>query len=69
MRKIATIVCIIGIIMFIIGACTGTVTGYQGANGLYYSDPRSVGSNEWMCMPGFILAAAGGFVVWVTKNS
>lgn len=68
MKKIALIVCIIGVVMFVIGACTGTVTGYQGANGLYYSNPNSVGSNEWMCMPGFIMAAVGGFVLWVIKK-
>ena len=69
MRKIAIIVCIIGVIMFVIGACTGTITGYQGADGLYYSDPRAVGSNEWMCMPGFILAVVGGIIAKVAKDS
>lgn len=68
-RCIAIIACITGVIMFIIGACTGTITGYKGADGLYYSDPRSVGSNEWLCMPGLILAVVGGFVAWVTKKS
>ena len=67
-RMIALIVCIIGVIVFGVGATTGTITGYQGANGLYYSDVNAVGSNEWMCMPGFLMAAAGGFILWITQE-
>ena len=37
--KVALIICIIGIIMFVIGSTTGTITGYQGADGQYYSNP------------------------------
>lgn len=67
--KVALIICIIGVIMFIIGSTTGTVTGYQGADGQYYSNPGATSSNEWMCMPGFLLAGGGGFVYWVSKKS
>lgn len=67
-RVIALIVCILGIAMFVIGACTGTITGYRGANGQYYSDPDAVGSRDWMCMPGFLMAVGGGFVAKVTKE-
>lgn len=66
--RIALIICIIGIIVFVIGATTGTITGYQGADGKYYSYPDAVGSNEWMCMPGFLMAIGGGFVYKSTKN-
>ena len=66
-KTIAIILLIVGIIMFLIGATTGTVSGYQGANGLYYS--TSAGSNEWMCLPGFIIAAIGGVILWATKKS
>ena len=65
---IALIVCILGIVIFVYGSTTGTIVGYQGADGLYYSSPDAVGSNEWMCTPAFILAAVGGFVYWLTKD-
>ena len=67
-RTVALVVCVIGIAIFLIGATTGTITGYQGANGQYYSDVSAVGSNEWMCMPGFLMAAGGGFILWITGS-
>lgn len=67
--RIALIICIIGVILFVIGSTTGTITGYQGADGKYYSNPDATGSNEWMCMPGFVLAGVGGFVYLVSKGS
>ena len=59
MKNIGTILIIVGVIFCIIGACTGTITGYQGSNGLYYSDLGAVGSNEWMCMPALIAVIVG----------
>lgn len=62
---------IIGVFMFIVGSTTGTITGYQGANGQYYSNPGATGSNEWMCTPGFIIALLGagvGFVGLLVKD-
>lgn len=67
--KVALIICIIGVIIFVIGSTTGTITGYQGADGQYYSNPGATSSNEWMCTPGVLLAVGGGFVYWVSKKS
>ena len=71
MNKIATIaltICIIGILIFVLGSTTGTISGYQGADGKYYSDYGAKGSNEWMCTPGFLMALGGGYVYKVTKD-
>ena len=68
LKVIALIVCIVGIALFVIGATTGTITGYQGANGLFYSDPGAVSSNEWMCMPGLIMAIIGGIMCKLTRD-
>lgn len=65
---LSLVILVAGIAMFVIGATTGTITGYQGADGQYYSDPDAVGSNEWMCMPGFIMAVIGGFTYKVSKK-
>lgn len=59
MKTIGIVLIVVGIVFFIIGSATGTITGYQGANGLYYSNANAVGSNEWMCMPAFIIAIVG----------
>jgi len=59
MKNLGTILIIIGVIIFIVGASTGTITGYQAANGLYYSDPGAVGSREWMCYPALIMVVVG----------
>lgn len=59
MKSLGTILLVTGIILFVIGATTGTISGYQGANGLYYANPGAVGSNEWMEMPGLIMAVIG----------
>ena len=53
------IVLCVGIIMFVVGATTGTISGYKGADGQYYCDPGAVGSNEWMCAPGIVIALLG----------
>ena len=68
MKNFGTILIIIGIIIFIIGACTGTITGYQGANGLYYYDPGAVGSREWMCTPAFIMVVIGVIINKASKK-
>ena len=68
-RFIAGLLCIIGVIMFVVGASTGTVTGYKGADGQYYRDPDSVGSRDWMIMPGFFMGAGGGVVYFITSLS
>lgn len=67
-RTIGILVCVIGIIVFVIGASTGSVTGYRGANGLYYSDPGATSSNEWMCIPGLIMAVGGGLTAKIFKS-
>ena len=59
MKSLGTILLIAGIILFVVSATTGTISGYQGANGLYYANPGAVGSNEWMEIPGLIMAAIG----------
>lgn len=59
MKSLGTILLVAGIILFVIGATTGTISGYQGANGLYYANPGAIGSNEWMEIPGLIMAAIG----------
>ncbi len=68
---IALAVCIVGIVIFIYGATTGTVTGYKGANGLYYTNPGTKSTHDWMCVPGLIIAVIGGISVYVIskKNS
>lgn len=68
-RVMALIVLILAIIFFIIGSTTGTIEGYQGADGQYYSNPGAVGSNEWMCMPSFIVGAIAAVVLWITKEN
>ncbi len=68
MKNIGTILIIIGVIIFIIGACTGTITGYQGADGLYYSDPGAVGSREWMCAPALIMVVVGVIINKASKK-
>ncbi len=57
--NIGKVLIIIGIILFVIGSVTGTITGYQGANGLFYADPGAVGSREWMCLPALIMVVIG----------
>lgn len=66
-KTIAAAVCIVGVIMFFVGSTTGTVTGYKGANGQYYSYPDSVGSRDWMIMPGFFMGLGGGFVAFAAS--
>ena len=61
------IIMIIGIVLFVIGATTGTITGYQGADGKYYSDVDAVGSNDYLMLPGFIVAIIGGIGFRWTK--
>lgn len=68
LRYIALICLMLGILMFFIGATTGTVTGYKDANGKYYSNPGSRGSNEGLCIPGLLIAAADGFVLFWTPD-
>ena len=69
MSNFVKVVIIIGIIIFIIGAATGTITGYQGANGQYYSNPDAVGSREWMCVPALIMIGVGVVINKAGKNS
>ncbi len=56
----AAVICVTGVLMFFIGAATGTVTGYRGADGRYYSYPGSTGSRDWMITPGLLMAVGGG---------
>ena len=66
---VALIVAVIGIAMFISGACFGTIEGYKGADGKYYSNPDAKGSLEWMCTPGLIMGVVGGIVFLGTIDS
>lgn len=66
-RIVGAGMCLIGVVMFILAATTGTITGYQGIDGTYYSDPSAVGSNDWMGTPGFLLAILGFFIYAKSK--
>ena len=66
---IGLIIAIIGVILFVGGACGGTITGYKGADGKYYSDLGAKGSLDFLCVPGIIMAIIGGIVFFVWKNN
>ena len=59
---------ILGVIIFLIGSATGTITGYQGADGQYYSNPDAVGSREWMCGPALCMVVVGYVLNRVGKD-